>query len=475
MISHPTSTALRTAPQTAPPSYERYLADAQRRRRQRRASDDWPHTKRVLPWMMAAFITMLWLVPFGVISLSISLPIDLYLDRIVLPVIAVAWIAALVVGGPEAPRVRLTKIHVAIGVFVAIAYLSVALRAHALNQALVWNDSLRELVLLTAYASFFVMLASVVRRTEVPAFLTLQVLLAVACAMGTLWESRFHYNVFYQLSSALLPDALFTVPLYDSSAIDEIGRPVIRGPAELGLETTAMLSMAVPLALIGFIHAKRMMKRIGYGLVLCILMAASLSTFRKTGLIAPVVVMLSLGFFRRRELLRLAPLAVVLVVVVHVLSPGAIGGVTAQLTGERLANDNTTNHRAAGYEAIRPLFMTHPALGQGYGSYDAYANYILDSEILTELLEVGVIGLAAYLIMILSVVAVATPLIRRRDPERAPPALVAALCAIAFLTVSFLYDAMHFPHAPYIFLTMAALLAAVVSDPDEREGHRARS
>ena len=418
---------------------------------------------------------MIWLVPFGVISLSISLPIDLYLDRIVLPVIAVAWIAVLIAGGQDAPRVRLTKIHVTIGAFVAIAYLSVVLRANALNEALLWKDSLRQLVLLTAYVSFFVMLASVVRRSEVPAFFTLQVLLAVACALGTLWESRFHYNVFYQLSSAIMPDQLFTVPLYDSSVIDDLGRPVIRGPAELGLESAGMLSMALPLALIGFIHASRLAKRVGYGLVVCILMAASLSTFRKTGLIAPVVVLLSLGFFRRRELLRLAPLAVVLVGVVHVLSPGAIGGVTAQLTGERLANDNTTNHRAAGYDAIRPLVMTHPTLGQGYGSYDAFANYILDSEILTELLEVGVVGLAAYLIMILSVVATATPLIRRRDRERAPPALVAGLCAIAFLTLSLLYDTMHFPHVPYIFLTMAGLLAVVAGEPDERDVHRARS
>jgi O-antigen ligase len=216
-------------------------------------------------------------------------------------------------------------------------------------------------------------------------------------------------------------------------------------------------------------HAGCTRNRILYGLAVCVLMAASLSTFRKTGLIAPVVVVLSIIFFRRRELLRLAPLAVVLIAVVHLLSPGALGGVLGQLSGQRLAIDNTTNHRAAGYEAIRPLVWTHPVLGLGYGGYDAFANYILDSEILTELMEVGVLGLLAYLIMILSVVATATPMIRQRDRERAPPALMAALTAIAFLTVSFLYDAMHFPHAPYIFLTLAALVAVLATSPTEPE------
>jgi hypothetical protein len=38
---------------------------------------DWPRTTRVLPWMIAAFIAMLWLVPFNQIALAASLPIDL--------------------------------------------------------------------------------------------------------------------------------------------------------------------------------------------------------------------------------------------------------------------------------------------------------------------------------------------------------------------------------------------------------------
>jgi len=59
------------------------------------------------------------------------------------------------------------------------------------------------------------------------------------------------------------------------------------------------------------------------------------------------------------------------------------------------------------------------------------------------------------------VVWVATPIVRSRDRERAPPALVVACAAMAFLTVSFLYDVMSFPHAPYIFLTYAGLLAVL--------------
>ena len=51
---------------------------------------DWPRTTRVLPWMLAAMMAVVWLVPFNTIQLTASLPIDLKFDRLVLPVIFVA-------------------------------------------------------------------------------------------------------------------------------------------------------------------------------------------------------------------------------------------------------------------------------------------------------------------------------------------------------------------------------------------------
>ena len=47
--------------------------------------DNWPRTSRILPWLLAGFIAMLWLVPFNKIQLAMSTPIDMKLDRLVLP------------------------------------------------------------------------------------------------------------------------------------------------------------------------------------------------------------------------------------------------------------------------------------------------------------------------------------------------------------------------------------------------------
>ncbi len=85
---------LRRGEATAPPPAEP---------RDRGRLDDWPRTTRVLPWLLAGFIAMLWLVPFNTIQLAVSMPVDLKLDRLVLPFVVLAWVAAFFGGRAFAP------------------------------------------------------------------------------------------------------------------------------------------------------------------------------------------------------------------------------------------------------------------------------------------------------------------------------------------------------------------------------------
>lgn len=430
------------------------------------STDNWPRTARVLPWMVAGFIAMLWLVPFNLISLTVSLPFDVHFDRMVLPVIVFVWLLSLAAGGRGAPRLRFTLIHGAVALWLAVAMLSLVVNAGSLNRALEYNQAIKGLSLLMSYIAVFVLIASVVRRSEVPAFMKYTLGLAVLCALGSLWEYRFNYDVFFQLEGKLLP-GFFVLTSTVATGVDAIGRRQIVGPAELSLELAGMLTMALPIALVGIMHSARRRNRILCGLAGCILLAADVATYRKTAVVAPAAVLIALACFRRRELLKLVPYLVVLIVAVHVLSPGALGGVFEQLSGSRLASASTVTHRTDAYDALRPLVWSHPLLGLGYGGYDAFANRILDNQILGSLIEIGVIGVAAYVFMIFSTVIVAAPVIRRRESEAAPYALAAAAAAVGFFTLSFLYDVMAFPAVPYIFLTLAAFVAILVKPPEE--------
>jgi uncharacterized membrane protein len=430
------------------------------------AGGDWPRTTRVLPWMLAAFMVVLWLVPFNAIQISASLPIDLNFDRLVLPLLAATWLVAVLLGGPAAPERRWTAIHVAVAAFVLCAFLSVVVNAHDLIQTLELDRSLKRLPLLVAYASLFFIAASTVRPAEVPRFLRFTLGLAVLCAIGMIWEYRFKYNVFYDLPSRFLP-AFFEVSREDTSGVDNIGRRIVSGPGEVPLEAVAMLSMALPIALVEALRARRRSRRILYLLAGCLLIAAVIATYRKSALLAPGAVIATVVYFRRAELLRLAPAGLAALLVTHVLSPGALGSTAGQLGGRFDAP--TVSERTADYDAVRPDVLSHLALGRGWGTYDHATHRVLDTEILQRLVETGVLGLLAFVLVAVTTVVVARTVIARRDPDLSPAALMCAAAAVAFLVVAFLFDVLSFPHVVYVFLLFAAF-GAITSGPGAARG-----
>ncbi len=53
--------------------------------------DEWPYTTRLLPWALAGFMAMLFLVPIDAITLPIHLPVNGTLDRPVVIALAMLW------------------------------------------------------------------------------------------------------------------------------------------------------------------------------------------------------------------------------------------------------------------------------------------------------------------------------------------------------------------------------------------------
>jgi hypothetical protein len=430
----------------------------------RGAAADWPRTTRVLPWGVALLIAMFWLTPFDKIQLAFSTPVNITLDRILLPLVAVVWLIARKAGPGAAPRVRITRVHIAVLVFVAIAFLSVVVDARYLNQTGELKLAFKKLPLLLSYISIFVIVASSVRPSEVPAFMKYTLVLAVICGIEIIIEYRFKTNLFVSWSEKIFRGP-FKVVLDDDSgtAFDSLGRRWIAGPAGSGVEVVTMMSMVLPIAVFGVLGAKNHKRKALYGLALAILFAAMFATQRKSSLLAPAAVMLTLLYFRRKELLSLAPLGLVIVVLVTAMSPGAIRGVVGQFVRSDNTHVATVSDRTADYDAIRPDLWTHLALGRGYGTYDHNTYRILDSEILLVGIETGVAGLAAFLMIGISVILVARKTVALRDPRWSPAALWGVAAGVCLLVVSTLYDLIGFPHGTCIFLYTAGLVTVVVA------------
>jgi hypothetical protein len=438
----------------------------------RRSSDSWPHTTRVLPWMLAVFIAVVWLTPFNDISLNIKLPIELRLDRLVLPLVTVFWLLSFAAGGRWRPRLRLTWIHVALAALVACAFLSVVTDARYLDHTLEFQLALKKLPLLVAYVTLFVIAASAVRRNEVNPFLSYTLALAVIVAIEMIYEYRTKQNLFWTYEQKLLPSSFSLDLSSGTSAVDYAGRPLVRGPAETPVEAVGMLAMALPIAVVRILQSDRWRPRIMYGIITALIFAAMFATYRKTTLLAPVSVIVTIGFFRRREILKLAPLGMVLLATVSALSPGAIGSTVNQFTGAGAAAAPTVSSRTSDYDAIRPDVLSHLLFGRGWGTYDHLTYRILDSQILTTTIEGGILGLIAFVAVPIVVLWVSRRTIALRDSEASPIALIGACVASVFLVLAFLFDELSFPHPVYVFLYMVGLVTVIlrkqVQQPSER-------
>ncbi len=428
---------------------------------ERVADDDWPHTTRLMPWMIAVFVGMVFLVPIDGTQFKLHLPVDSKPDRFMLVgMVGVLILQVLVTGDRRRPVRRMTAATGGVLLFGAAALASVLPNVHRIYLLGELNLVEKRISQVVAYVAFFLIVATQVRRSEIRAYGRLILALAVITSLGVLYESRTGYNIFYHWTALVLHPIANVIPAPTNihPTVDE-GRKSIVGPTQHGLALASMLSIAMPFAVIRLFEVKTRAKKLAYLIIIGLICAASLATARKTAIIAPVGALAVLAYYYRR-MLRWLPVAIVLLIpVIHVVSPGALGTFTV-LTGG--GSSISTQGRESDYAAVTPDIISNPILGRGFGSLDPdnprwYR--VLDNEYLGELFQVGFLGLAAYLIMVIAPLFTAHRVIRR-DPERAPPMVAAAAGCAAYAVVSATFDAMSFPQAPYSFLFAAGLIAA---------------
>ena len=426
---------------------------------------DWPRTGRVLPWLLALFLCVVWLVPYEAVDLSIPLPIDPHFDRFLLLAIGVLAIASVFAnqrGTLRRPAPAFTRVVL---IFAAVALASIALNADQLASVGELEQGTKKIVLLVGYVVLFYVVAMVVRPSELRNFGILMVGLATLAAIGTLWEYRTEYNVFYDLADKLFSPIATVAPL---PLLSLDGREDTFGPTDHGLAITTMLTLALPFAVLGLLAARTRGRQILWALVVAVILAGGLATLRKTSMIAPMAALLVLVAYRPRRMLRLAPFGVAMIVMIHIIAPGALGGVGDQLTGG-FFDAGTTVGRTADYQAISPDIATHPLSGRGYGTIDpgrADTYRILDNQYLGQLLQVGFLGLVAYVGLMIAGVLLAHSVIQRaRDVDARLLGLAAASGFVAFGVASALFDLFSFSQVPYLFFFIAGLCSVAASEP----------
>jgi hypothetical protein len=412
---------------------------------------------------------MLFFIPIGETQLKVHLPVDSHIDRFAIVVLVLAWAWY---GGDQRGFLGTRRSKLFVGA--ACVYLTIAVASLLFDAPRIINLGDFELAgkRFALLASFLILgwfVLTALRFEDVRGFTSYLIGLATFMAIGLIVERRTGYNIFYNWSGAILKPIASVAPsptnIHPEFGSD--GRVIVVGPTYHGLAAATMLVVVMPFALVRVFDAKTRMSWWLNAIAFALMLAGATATDRKTALFVPIAVLIYMTFYRPRQVMRLAPIGLVaLVAVVHVASPGAIGGL---VNPSHSLYSASTTHRLGDYEALTPDILAHPVIGRGYGTLepDTPATFRTnDNEYLDEIWQVGILGLLAFIAMILAPVVSAHRAIRSRALNVSSLALAGAGGCLAFLVACALFDALAFPQAPYMFFMVAALATIAAAGPE---------
>jgi polysaccharide biosynthesis protein PslJ len=223
---------------------------------------------------------------------------------------------------------------------------------------------------------------------------------------------------------------------------DEFNRPMATAthPIEFGV----VLAMLLPLALHGAVFAPQGRRGRRWLAVAVILLVLPMTVSRSAvlGLVVVAVVMLPVwpAIWRVVALVVMGLFSVLL----RALVPGLVGTLTGLVSD--IGSDSSTVTRTNDYVVIGESLTDHPLFGQGFGTYLPETYRILDNQYLLSLVETGLVGLAALMMVLWAGWFLARSARRASaDPEvRHLAQCFAAAAAVAVFSFG-TFDAFSFP------------------------------
>lgn len=443
--------------------------------------------RRLFAWrsLVGLIVIVILFIPVKNYTLPSSLPFHLEPYRVVVALLSLAWMTSLLIDR----RVRLRGTSVDGPLLLFAAAIIASLFANRARFTSVEPDVIKSLLF---FASFFLvvyLVASVIRKQRdldfVIKVLTGGGTIVAACA---LYESSTGYNVFNHLTTVMpfLHQAAVTADATRGARLR------VYASAQHPIALSCALTMLVPLAV--YLAMRTGHRRWWAASVFLVL--GGLAAVARTDLTMILAVVIVYVWLRPRQMKRLWPALIPMVLVVHVALPGAIGtfrstlfpkgGLIAQQTDQSVGSGRL----ATAGPVLRFEFRPDPLLGDGFATrivqpdqYVKHANApILDDQALGILVETGLVGAFALTWLFVRFVRC---LAREARQDQSPRGwlLTGLAASVAGYGVSmFTYDAFGFIQVTFllfIFIGLGAVTLRLESNgsgtPARRRGHEAGS
>lgn len=242
-----------------------------------------------------------------------------------------------------------------------------------------------------------------------------------------------------------------------ASVIGRDGLSRVGGTATHPIEFGVGLAMILPLALHFALQPGRNSRRYWVPVgAMAVMIPITLS--RSTLLAVAAVLLVLLPTWSGRRRIWAIVLIVVVTTMVYLAVPGLLGAFTRLFTG--IANDGGVLSRTDSYDYAAEFIQRSPLIGRGFSTFLPMYR-ILDNQYLGSLIEIGILGAAA--LVGLLVTAIAMALKARRGASDAVRSMGISLTAsIAAAACGFAtFDALGFAQTAFIFFLLLGVSGAL--------------
>ncbi|MBM2822869.1 MAG: hypothetical protein HW413_1615 [Thermoleophilia bacterium] len=424
--------------------------------------------------LVGIVVAVILFVPIKRYQLPGNLPFDLEFYRVTIAIVLALWLAALLVdarvstqptglGGPLA--------LFALAIFGSIVANAGRIQGLNVREVDLSSDVAKKTLFFASFYLVLLLVVSVIRDFRaIHAVLKTITAGSAILAGSALVEARTGYNAFNHLHSAV-PFLQFEGALTEEG-IARSGRLRIYASSGHPIELAAVLAMVLPLA----IYLGRLTRRWWWWLSAGVIVLAVFATVSRTGIVMLATIAAVFLWLRRKEVTKLWPLVVPVLLAVHLVTPGVLGGLQgAFFPRGGLLQDQTVyggRFSAQRLGGELDLIKSKPVFGQGFGTRittgeKAQQNArVLDDEWLGTASETGIVG----------VIALAWLFVRfvrrlgreaKQDLSARGSLLVALAGSVAAFAVSmFTFDAFSFIQVTFLLFILLGLGMAVLATED---------
>jgi hypothetical protein len=415
--------------------------------------------RSLLAWqtILAAITLVILFVPIRRYTMPGNLPFELEPYRLMVALVMLGWLASLLVD----PRIAFRKTGFDRPLVLITATSVGSLLANSDRLATADDEVVKKLTFFASFLLVTYLVVSVVRSEgQVQALVSVLVAGGAAVAAFALLEARSGYNLFDHLGE-LVP----VLGLNEGAEVPVRGaRLRVYASAQHPIALGALLVMLVPFAV-----CLARVRRIWW-VAVALLALGTFSTVSRTSVVMLVVVAIVFLWLRPREVKKLWPALIPLVLAIHLTLPGTLGSLREAFfpAGGIVAEQQSLpGYRGSGRLAdVSPAleqYGRHPLLGDGFGTRIIDVNaFILDNQWLGTLLEVGALGAFAWLWLFLASVRRFGGEARRDVSQRGWLLGAFAAAVAAYAVGMFFYDAFAFVQVTFLLFILLGLGAALL-------------